>query len=204
MSTGTSRYVPIYEGERRLATENTYLGELTRTVEKGKISTSEILFEVNTDGILTVSYKDTKKDETFRQEFGMCARVISRKDINDLKEKAKIHMKDDEKETERLKAKNDLLTTCINIRYKMDMDESLQLGKAMREKGEELCETVTEWVRKNERETTDVFKKKTKELIFLWTNIIQGKSTTSDTEGKLLPFFSCYIYGKSFEICQHI
>ena len=142
-------------------------------METGTISSAEILFEVNTDGILTVSYKDEKKDDVIRQEFGRCARVMSRKEITTLKEEAEIHKKDDMKETQRLKAKNNLLITCVNIRYKMDNDEKLQplLDKAARTKIEDTCETVTNWVRSNETEDAAAFKKKKEEYVVLLKNL---------------------------------
>ena len=188
VSTSEERVIGIYEGERHLAEENTFLGELTRTVKKGTISNAEVLFEVNTDGILTVSYKDTKEDEVIQQEFGRCARVISREEIAALKEAAKVHKNDDLKEIDRLQARNALLTICVNIRYNIEKDENL-LDKATRTNIVDNCETVMEWAQKNEKEDADVYNRRLEEVLLLWEESFKAKYTQPKIKGIFIIWF---------------
>ena len=188
VSTGEGRFIGIYEGERHLAKENTFLGKLTRTVKKGTISNAEILFEVNTDGILTVSYKDTKEDEVIQQEFGRCARVISREEIAALKEAAKVHKDDDVKEIGRLQARNALLTTCVNIRYNIEKDEN-PLDQATRTNIVDTSETVMEWAQKNEKEDADVYNRRLEEVLLLWEESFKAKYTEPKIKGVIIICF---------------
>ena len=70
--------------------------------------------------------------------------------------------------------KNKLLTSCVNIRYNMRVDERFALlSERDKAKMEKMCQAATDWVKENPEASSDAFEEKKKTLIKHWTALSQ-------------------------------
>ena len=141
-----------------------------------------ITFEVDTNGVLSVSAKDQATGDITHEVFERCARVVPPKVISRLKEEAKAYKEADELEIQRLGARSKLLTTCVNIKYNLFNDESLSsLNKAAKDEIEMRCQEAEDWAKKHPDEKSETYQRKKDEVTKDW-NILSDKQSLS-TEG---------------------
>jgi len=75
----TRIHINIFEGERLLHSENNNLGDFLLNTTKGKVSMCQVTFEVDTNGILTVSAKESITGHVNLIQIKRDARTLSKK-----------------------------------------------------------------------------------------------------------------------------
>ena len=139
---------------------------------KGEVSGSSQTFEVDTNGILTVSYKNLETGESNHVDITRGPRTLSRKEIDNLQETARSFREDDQKEINRLREKNMLTTACTHIRYKMQTDDNLMaLSERMKTKLQKICQGHEDWTKENPSESTETFRERRAELLAEWATV---------------------------------
>ncbi len=104
----TSVEINILQGERPMATDNRSLGKFVLTdilpAPRG-LPQVEVMFDIDADGILTVTAKDkaTSKTQSIKVEGSI---GLSKEEIEKMKKEAEIHGEEDKKKRESIEIKN--------------------------------------------------------------------------------------------------
>ena len=159
----------VFEGERILADENVKLGELKVKTTPGDISSSETTFEVDTNGILTVTYRNLGTGDSKQIEMIRKSSTLTRKEIDTLQKNAKLNQKEDLKEVKRLTEKNKLNSLLVNIRYTLKTNKNLRtLDDQCKEKIQNKWTGVEDWMNSNQGASTEAFKEERSSLLSSW------------------------------------
>ena len=107
----------LYQGERKLAKENKFLGKLQINIPpkpRGKVRI-EVTFALDINGVLKVSAKDIAGGETTNLDIKM-DNVMDETTIKELIKKAEEMEEDDKKYLEKVKLKTELQRIALNIK----------------------------------------------------------------------------------------
>ena len=144
--------IEIYQGERKLAKENEFLGKTVINLPKRPKGLRVIVsFSLDLSGILTVSaYEEGKtEDESFRID--VFKNSIPQNKITKMVEEALLWEKEDLKRIENITIRNNLQSLGFALKNSKN--------KELSEKGNELVN----WVKKNKEQSTEVYLQKMKE-----------------------------------------
>ena len=186
LRTGHKYSKGVFEGERVLATENLRLGTVVVKTKPGDISSSETNFEVDTNGILTVTYRNLGTGDSEQIEMTRVSSTLSKEEIETLQKNAKVNQHDDVKEVNRLREKNKLNTMLVNIQYTMNTNENmLALDDQSKEKIHTKCKSAQDWMNANQDASTEAFKKKFSDLVSSWKLTLSHAPTLPKLPGVL-------------------
>jgi len=160
--------IQVYEGERALTKDNHLLGKFDLTgippAPRG-VPQIEVTFDIDANGILNVSAcdKSTGKQNkiTITNDKGRLSKEEIEKMVNDA-EKFKA---DDEKQKERISAKNGLESYCFNMKTTID-DEKVKdkISEDDRKKITDKCDEAIKWLDANQLAEVEEFQDKQKEV----------------------------------------
>merc|ERR1712212_603925 len=164
----TSVLIQVYEGERQFTKDNNILGKFDTTgippAPRG-VPQIEVSFDIDANGILNVSAADksTGKENkiTITNDKGRLSKEEIEKMVNDA-EKFKA---EDEKQKDRVSAKNELESYCFNMKTTLDDEKvkdkiSEDDAKTITDK----CDEAIKWLDANQLAEIDEFKDKQKEV----------------------------------------
>merc|ERR1719243_334036 len=160
--------IQVYEGERAMTKATHNLGKFDLTgippAPRG-VPQIEVTFDIDANGILNVSAADKSTGKqnkiTITNDKGRLSKVEIERMVNDA-EKFKA---DDEKQKERISAKNGLENYCFTMRNTLNeekLKEKFEAGD--KEKIEEAVQSALDWLDKNQLAEKDEFEAKQKEV----------------------------------------
>merc|ERR1712021_200701 len=168
--------IQVYEGERAMTKDNHLLGKFDLTgippAPRG-VPQIEVTFDIDANGILNVSAcdKSTGKQNkiTITNDKGRLSKEEIEKMVNDA-EKFKA---DDDKQKEKIAAKNGLESYCFNMKTTIE-DEKVKdkISDDDRKKISEKCDEAIKWLDANQLAEIEEFNDKQKECEALCNPII--------------------------------
>ena len=160
--------IQVYEGERAMTRDNNLLGKFELSgippAPRG-VPQIEVTFDIDANGILNVSAVDKSTGKQNKITITNDKGRLSKDDIERMVQEAEKYKEDDEKQKERIKAKNDLESFAFNLKQTCE-DEKLK-DKIPAEDRESLLTKVKEtltWLDGNQTAETEEFQDKQKEL----------------------------------------
>ena len=160
--------IKIYEGERGFTKDNNLLGSFhldgIPPMPRGQPQI-EVSFDVDANGIMniTAEEKTTKKTNniTITNDKGR----LSKEQIEEMIKKAEEYKDADNKLKEKIEAKNGLENYLYNLKNSMiKRDDSPAILDEVRSELDPIIEEGIKWLENNDKEETDVYKEKQKEL----------------------------------------
>ena len=165
----------IFEGERQMTKDNRLLGKFDLTgiapAPRG-VPKIEVTFEIDANGILQVSAKDTSSGKSEKITITNDKNRLSKEEIEKMVAEAEKYKADDDKQRQRLDAKNQLESYVYNIRNLLDEPETAKKLDAndvstVKTKVQE----VISWIDGNQTAEKDEFEDKQKEIEQVWNPI---------------------------------
>ncbi|OXA43582.1 Heat shock cognate 71 kDa protein [Folsomia candida] len=160
--------IQVYEGERAMTKDNNLLGKFELTgippAPRG-VPQIEVTFDIDANGILNVTAieKSTGKENkiTITNDKGR----LSKEDIERMVNEAERYKADDEKQKDRIGAKNSLESYCFNLKSTVE-DEKVKdkIPEEDRKTVMDKCEEVIKWLDANQLAEKEEFEDKQKEL----------------------------------------
>ena len=164
----TAVTIQVFEGERTLTKDNHLLGRFNLEgippAPRG-VPKIEVTFEIDSNGIMKVSAKDTSSGKTqnitIKNEQGR----LSKEEIEEMVKKAKEMEQFDKELKEKIDAKNQLEAYAYQMKSTAD-DPNLsgKLSDADKNTIKKTCEEVINWLDNNSTYSKDDIEKKRKEL----------------------------------------
>ena len=160
--------IKIYEGERGFTKDNNLLGSFhldgIPPMPRGQPQI-EVSFDVDANGIMniTAEEKSTKKTSniTITNDKGR----LSKEQIEEMIKKAEEFKDEDNKLKEKIEAKNGLENYLYNLKNSMvKRDDSPAILEEVKAELDPIIEEGIKWLEDNNKEDTDVYKEKQKEL----------------------------------------
>lgn len=160
--------IQVYEGERAMTRDNNLLGKFELSgippAPRG-VPQIEVTFDIDANGILNVSAVDKSTGKQNKITITNDKGRLSKDEIERMVQEAEKYKEDDEKQKERIKAKNDLESFAFNLKQTCD-DEKLKdkIPAEDREKLESKVKETLAWLDGNQMAETEEFNDKQKEL----------------------------------------
>lgn len=160
--------IQVYEGERAMTRDNNLLGKFELSgippAPRG-VPQIEVTFDIDANGILNVSAVDKSTGKQNKITITNDKGRLSKDDIERMVQEAEKYKEDDEKQKERIKAKNDLESFAFNLKQTCE-DEKLKdkFSAEDREKLEEKIKETLAWLDSNQMAEAEEFQHKQKEL----------------------------------------
>jgi len=169
--------IQVFEGERAMTMHNHQLGQFTLNgippAPRGTPQV-EVTFDVDANGILNVSAveKAGGKSEkiTITNENGR----LSKEEIEKMVEESEKFKAEDNKQKEKIEAKNHLESYCFNIKSTLE-DNSLKdkISDEERNAALEMCNETISWLDKNQMADTEEYKDRKNQLENSFKPVIQ-------------------------------
>lgn len=158
--------IQVFEGERAMTKDNNLLGTFNLTgippAPRG-IPKIEVTFDLDANGILNVSAKDsgTGKSEkiTIKNDKGR----LSKEEIERMLAEAEKYRNEDEKQRERVAARNQLESYTFSVKQAVE-EAGSKLAEDEKKKATEKCAAVLSWLDNNTLAEKDEYEDKLKEL----------------------------------------
>lgn len=160
--------IQVYEGERAMTRDNNLLGKFELSgippAPRG-VPQIEVTFDIDANGILNVSAVDKSTGKQNKITITNDKGRLSKDEIERMVQEAEKYKEDDEKQKERIKAKNDLESFAFNLKQTLE-DEKLKdkFPQADRESLDEKVKETLAWLDGNQMAEAEEFQHKQKEL----------------------------------------
>ena len=165
----------IFEGERQMTKDNRLLGKFDLTgiapAPRG-VPKIEVTFEIDANGILQVSAKDTSSGKSEKITITNDKNRLSKEEIERMVAEAEKYKAEDDKQRQRLDAKNQLESYVYNVRNLLDEPETAKkLDPADVSTVKTKVQEVISWIDGNQTAEKDEFEAKQKEIEQVWNPI---------------------------------
>lgn len=181
--------VQVFEGERAMTKDNNLLGnfELTGIAPAPRgIPKIEVTFDLDANGILHVTAKDTAsgrtRDVTIRNDKGR----LSRAEIERMLSDAERYRDEDTKQRERVTAKNQLESYVFSVKQAAQ-EAGEKLSQEDKNRVINLCEETVQWLDSNNLAEKDEFQHKLETLQSqcspIMAKIHQGSGGSTNADG---------------------
>jgi len=160
--------IQVYEGERAMTKDNHNLGKFDLTgippAPRG-VPQIEVTFDIDANGILNVSAADKSTGKQNKITITNDKGRLSKEDIEKMVNDAEKFKAEDEKQKERIAAKNGLESYCFNMKSTLD-DEKLKdkISDDERKSIVSKCDDALSWLDSNQLAEKDEFADKQKEV----------------------------------------
>jgi len=169
--------IQVFEGERPMTQHNHRLGQFNLTgIPPAPRGTPqiEVTFDIDANGILNVSAIEKAGGRTERITITNDQGRLSKEEIDRMVEESEKFKADDEKQKERIDAKNGLESYCFNIKSTVeDSNIKDKLDESERKMIIDKCKEAIEWLERNQTAEVEEFKDKQKELESTFNPIIK-------------------------------
>jgi len=169
--------VQVFEGERPMTQHNHRLGQFNLTgippAPRGTPQV-EVTFDVDANGILNVSAVEKAGGRSEKITITNDKGRLSKEEIDRMVDESEKYKADDEKQKERIDAKNGLESYCFNIKSTIeDSNIKEKLSESERNMIAEKCNEAISWLERNQMAEVEEFKDKQKELENTFNPIIK-------------------------------
>jgi len=160
--------IQVFEGERAMTRDNHMLGKFDLTgippAPRG-VPQIEVTFDIDANGILNVSAVDKSSGKQEKITITNDKGRLSNEDIEKMVADAEKYKAADDKQKERISAKNGLESYCFNIKSTAE-DEKLsdKISESDRKIILEKCNEIINWLDQNQTAEIDEFQDKQKEI----------------------------------------
>merc|ERR1712209_164561 len=160
--------IQVYEGERAMTRDNHSLGKFDLTgippAPRG-VPQIEVTFDIDANGILNVSATDKSSNKQEKITITNDKGRLSADEIEKMVAEAEKFKEDDDKQKERIAAKNGLESYCFNMKSTLD-DKNISEKIPQDDKNtiSEKCNEALNWLDNNQTAEVDEFKDKQKEV----------------------------------------
>lgn len=166
--------IQVFEGERVMTKDNNLLGTFDLTglppAPRG-VPKIEVTFDLDANGILNVSAKDTSsgnsKNITIKNDKGR----LSQKDIDKMVADAEMYREEDEKQKQRIEARNKLEAYVFQIKQSVQ-DCGSKLGDEDKATVERECQNCLQWLDSNTLAEKEEYEDKQKQLTSICSPIM--------------------------------
>ena len=160
--------IQVYEGERAMTKDNHSLGKFDLTgippAPRG-VPQIEVTFDIDANGILNVSAADKSSGKQDKINITNDKGRLSADEIENMVAYAEKLKEDDDKQKERIAAKNGLESYCFNMKSTLDdKNISEKIPQDDKNKISETCNEALNWLDSNQTAEVDEFKDKQKEV----------------------------------------
>jgi len=169
--------IQVYEGERTMTKDNHLLGKFDLTgippAPRG-VPQIEVTFDIDANGILNVNACDKSTGKQNKITITNDKGRLSKEEIERMVNDAEKFKDDDEKQKERISAKNNLESYCFNMKTTMD-DEKVKdkIGEDDKKKILDKCDEAIKWLDANQLAEVEEFNDKQKEVESVCSPIIK-------------------------------
>merc|ERR1712206_68086 len=168
--------IQVFEGERAMTMHNHELGHFTlQGIPPAPRGTPqiEVTFDVDANGILNVSAVEKAGGRSERITITNDKGRLSKEEIDRMVDESEKFKEDDEKQKEKISAKNGLESYCFNIKSSVeDSNIKDKLSESERKMVTDKCNEAIEWLERNQMAEVEEFKDKQKELETLFNPVI--------------------------------
>merc|ERR1712112_816307 len=160
--------IQVFEGERAMTKDNHRLGKFDLTgippAPRG-VPQIEVTFDIDANGILNVSAADKSTGKQNKITITNDKGRLSKEDIEKMVNDAEKFKAEDEKQKERISAKNGLESYCFNMKSTLD-DEKLKdkISEDDKKTINDKCDETIKWLDANQTAETDEYQDKQKEI----------------------------------------
>jgi len=179
--------IQVYEGERPMTQNNHLLGQFNLTgippAPRGTPQV-EVTFDVDANGILNVSAVEKAGGKMEKITITNDKGRLSKEEIDRMVEESEKFKADDEKQKERIDAKNGLESYCFNIKSNIE-DSKLKekIPESDRNMVSDKCNETITWLERNQTADVEEFKYKQKELETIFNPIIKKLYSNNESSG---------------------
>jgi len=160
--------IQVFEGERAMTKDNHLLGKFDLTgippAPRG-VPQIEVTFDIDANGILNVSAQDKSSGKQEKITITNDKGRLSKEEIEKMVSDAEQYKAEDEKQKERISAKNSLESYCFNMKSTLD-DEKLKdkIAADDKETITKKCDEIIKWLDANQLAEVEEFQDKQKEV----------------------------------------
>merc|ERR1712172_454823 len=170
--------IQVFEGERSMTKDNHLLGKFELTgippAPRG-VPQIEVTFDIDANGILNVSATDKSTGKENKITITNDKGRLSKEDIEKMVNEAEKYKAEDEKQRDRISAKNGLESYCFNMKSTMDEEKvKSAISESDKKKIEEKCDECIKWLDANQMGEKDEYEDKQKEVEAVCNPIIQS------------------------------
>ena len=169
--------IQVFEGERPMTQHNHRLGEFNLTgIPPAPRGTPqiEVTFDVDANGILNVSAVEKAGGRSEKITITNDKGRLSKEEIDRMVDESEKFKEDDDKQKEKISAKNGLESYCFNIKSSVeDSNIKDKLSESERKMVTDKCNETIEWLERNQMAEVEEFKDKQKELENTFNPIIK-------------------------------
>merc|ERR1711979_104454 len=169
--------IQVYEGERAMTKDNHLLGKFDLTgippAPRG-VPQIEVTFDIDANGILNVSACDKSTGKQNKITITNDKGRLSKEEIERMVNDAEKFKADDEKQKERISAKNGLESYCFNMKTTIE-DEKVKdkISEDDMKKINDKCDEAIKWLDANQLAEVEEFNDKQKEVESVCSPIIK-------------------------------
>jgi len=160
--------IQVYEGERAMTKDNNLLGKFELSgippAPRG-VPQIEVTFDIDANGILNVSAVDKSTGKLNKITITNDKGRLSKEEIERMVQDAEKYKADDEKQRDRISAKNSLESYCFNMKSTVE-DEKFKdkISEEDRTKILETCNETIKWLDMNQLGEKEEYEHKQKEI----------------------------------------
>jgi len=160
--------IQVYEGERAMTKDNNQLGKFELSgippAPRG-VPQIEVTFDIDANGILNVSAADKSTGKANKITITNDKGRLNKEEIERMVADAEKYKKEDERQKERISAKNNLESYAFNMKQTLE-DEKLASKISAEDKKtiSSACEDTLNWLDNNQTAEKDEFEHKQKDL----------------------------------------
>jgi len=179
--------IQVYEGERAMTKDNHNLGKFDLTgippAPRG-VPQIEVTFDIDANGILNVSAADKSTGKQNKITITNDKGRLSKEEIERMVNDAEKFKNEDEKQKERIGAKNGLESYCFNMKTTLD-DEKIKdkISEDDRKAIGDKCDETIKWLDANQLAETEEYSEKQKEVEAVCNPIISKLYSEGGGEG---------------------
>ncbi|XP_076070004.1 heat shock 70 kDa protein 1-like [Oratosquilla oratoria] len=186
--------VQVFEGERAMTKDNNLLGKFELSgippAPRG-VPQIEVSFDVDANGILSVSAVDKSTGKNSRITITNDGRGrLSKDEIDRMVAEALSYKEEDERQRQRVQAKNQLEALCFGVKSSLEEAASSRLSSDEKTRVQALVEETLSWLDANPSASEDELEERRRQLEETWRPVAtklhqqQGPSSSGPSSGE--------------------